>query len=142
MVLTGCAAFASAESPRTLRGVVPRTSTVVVAEEGQFEPRSTGSYSVRVYGGTNARFPYDDFIAGAVRPRDGAIVSLVFGDVTGGKTPEIVVVIRSAGTGGYLSADAFHLDGNTLSLVESVAGLAKDADPVHALRAKHANERR
>jgi hypothetical protein len=54
-----------------------------------------------------SRFTYDDSITGAVRPRDGAIEKLVFAD-----------------PGGYLSADAFHLDGSA-----------------HALRATRANER-
>jgi hypothetical protein len=112
---------------------------VVVVAEGQFEPRSVGSYSVRIYGGTDPRFPYDDFIAGSVRPRDGGVEDLLFADVDGDGTPEIVVVIRSAGTGGYLSADALQLHGTTLSLVESVAGLAKDADPVRALEGKVAD---
>ncbi|MOA44590.1 hypothetical protein D3C78_1668930 [compost metagenome] len=98
-----------------------------------------GSYSVRIYAGTNPRFPYDDFIAGTVRPRDGAVENVLFSDVNGDRSPEIVVVIRSAGTGSYRSADAFHLQGTTLSLVESVAGLVKDADPIRALEAKVAN---
>jgi len=91
-------------------------------------------------GGRNSRFPYDDFIAGVVRRRDGAIENLVFADVDGDNAPEIVVIIRAAGTGGYVSANAFHLDGSALSLVESVAGLGKDAEPVRALRASAPNE--
>jgi hypothetical protein len=122
-----------------VRKVLPGTSTVVVVAEGQFEPRSVGSYSVRIYAGANSRFPYDDFIAGTVRPRNGAVENVLFSDVNGDGSPEIVVVIRSAGTGGYLSADALHLHGTTLSLVESVAGLAKDADPIRALEAKVAS---
>ena len=53
--------------------------------------------------------------------------------------PEIIVIIRSAGTGGYLSADAFQLGDTALNLLESVSGLAKDADPVWALEAKLGN---
>ncbi|MNZ89914.1 hypothetical protein D3C78_1088560 [compost metagenome] len=112
---------------------------MVIVAEGQFEPRSVGSYSVRIYAGANPRFPYDDFIAGTVRPRAGAVEKVLFADVNGDRSPEILVIIRSAGTGGYLSADAFHFQGSTLSLVESVAGLAKDADPIRALEAKLAN---
>lgn len=139
ILLAASTTRASGEPPRIARDVVPGTSTVVVVAEGQFEPRSVGSYSVRIYGGTDPRFPYDDFIAGSVRPRDGGVEDLLFADVDGDGTPEIVVVIRSAGTGGYLSADALQLHGTTLSLVESVAGLAKDADPVRALEGKVAD---
>jgi PliI/PliC-like inhibitor of I-type lysozyme len=115
-----------------------RASIVVVAE-GDFEPRSVGSYSLRAYAGTNPRFPYDIFLAGTVRPRDGTVEDVRFSDVDRDGSPEIIVVIRSAGTGGYLSADAFQLHGTVLTLLEAVSGLAKDADPIRALEAKLAN---
>jgi hypothetical protein len=130
--------IAAEEAPSILRGVIPGTSTMVVVAEGQLEPRSIGSYSARIYSGRNRRFPYDDFVAGTVRRRDGALEKLLFSDLDGDALPEIVVVLRSAGTGGHLSADAFQLRGSTLALVGSVAGLAKDADPIRALRQKMA----
>jgi PliI/PliC-like inhibitor of I-type lysozyme len=139
ILLAASTAPASDDAARIVRKVLPGTSTLVVVAEGQFEPRSVGSYSVRIYGGANPRFPYDDFIAGIVRPRNGAVENVLFSDVNGDGSPEIVVVIRSAGTGGYRSADAIHFQGATLSLIESVAGLAKDADPIRALAAKVAN---
>jgi hypothetical protein len=139
ILLAASTTLASDEPARIVRKVLPGTSTVVVVAEGQFEPRSVGSYSVRIYAGANPRFPYDDFIAGTVRPRNGAVERVLFPDVNGDGSPEIVVVIRSAGTGGYLSADALHLQGTTLSLVGSVTGLAKDADPIRALEAEVAN---
>lgn len=109
---------------------------MVVVAEGELEPRGVGSYSVRVYGGSDPRFPYDDFIAGTIRARDGTIDRVFFTDLDGHGSPEIVVVLRAAGTGGYLSADAFRVHGSTLSLIDSVSGLAKDADPVRALEAR------
>ena len=135
-LLAASAAPAAEEPLRLVRAVAPGSSTQVVVAEGQFEPQSVGSYSVRIYGGANPRFPYDDFIAGTVRPRDGAVEQVRFADVDGDRAAEIVVVMRSAGTGNYRSADAFHLQGATLSLVGSVAGLAKDADPIRALAAR------
>jgi len=137
-VLAAATAVASAETPRLVRKVLPGTSIVVLVAEGDFEPRSVGSYSVRAYAGTNPQFPYDNFIAGAVQPRYGSVDDILFADVDRDGSPEIVVVIRSAGTGGYLSADAFRLQGSSLYLVESVSGLAKDADPIAALQAKFA----
>ena len=129
-------AVASAETLRVISKILPGTSIIVVVAEGELEPGSVGSYSLRTYAGRNPRFPYDDFIEGAVRSRDGTLADVLFADLDGDGSPEIVVVIRSAGTGGYLSADAFRLRGRILSFVESVSGLAKDADPIEALRAK------
>ncbi len=139
ILLAASTALASGAPARIVRKVLPGTTAVVVVAEGEFEPRSVGSYSLRIYAGANSRFPYDDFIAGTVRSRDGVVEDVLFPDVDGDGSPEIVVVIRSVGTGGYLSADAFRLHGTALSLIESVAGLAKDADPVRALEAKLAN---
>ena len=48
---------------------------IVVVEENTLEPRSVGSYNVRLYGGRDPRFPYDDFVAGILVPRDGTIES-------------------------------------------------------------------
>ena len=112
---------------------IPDAQEVAVVAEGEFEPRSIGSYTVRVYSGVPARFPTDHFLAGMVRPRDGAIESVSFADLDGDGRVEIIVSIRSVGTGGYLSADAFSFSGTSLRLVAGVAGLDKRADPVGAL---------
>jgi hypothetical protein len=98
-----------------------------------------GSYSLRVYAGTNPRFPYDQFVTGTVRSRDGTVEDVRFSDLDRDGLPDIIVVIRTAGTGGYLSADAFRLRGTILMLLGSVSGLPKDADPVGALEAQLAN---
>ncbi len=118
------------------QAVIPGGSTIVVVAEGDFEPRSIGSYSVRAYGAANPRFPFDDFIAGTIRPRDGTIDHIRFSDLDRDGSPEIVVVIRSVGTGAQLSADAFQLRGTVLMLLDTVSSLAKDADPIRALKAK------
>ena len=76
------------------------------------------------------------FIAGTVRPRDGTVDFVGFSDLDHDGSPEIIVLIRSAGSGAYLSADAFQLRGTVLMLLETVSGLAKDADPIRALEAK------
>jgi membrane-bound inhibitor of C-type lysozyme len=107
---------------------------VVAVAEGDGEPRSVGSYCVRVYSHANPDFPTDDFICGLVRARDGVVENLVFADIDHDGSLEIVVVIRSVGTGSYLSADAFTLKGQQLSLAATVSGLPKDADCVAALR--------
>ena len=109
------------------------TGEYVVVTEGEFEPRSIGSYSLRVYSASNPQFPYDVYLAGIIRPRDGVVEWLARHDLDHDGTEEIIVVIRSAGTGGYLSADAFQYRNRQLGLMVSVEGLRKHADPVRAL---------
>ena len=102
--------------------------------EGDYEARSIGSFSVRVY---DAAPPADEttfFKAGLVHARDGAIEKVVLADVAGDGQPEIIVIVRSAGTGGYLSAHAFVIDKQGLRLGASVEGLPPDADPIAAIR--------
>ena len=130
-------ALAADECHRPVRKVaIPGTPNIAVVAEGQFEPRSVGSYSLRVYAGTNPRFPYDDFVTGTVRPRNGSVEDVRFFDLDRDGLPDIIVVIRSAGTGGYLSADAFRYRGTVLTLLGSVSGLPRDADPIRALEAE------
>ena len=140
VLLAVSTALGADESPRFVRqAALPGAPKTVVVAEGDFEPRSVGSYSIRAYAGTDPRFPYDAFIAGIVRPRDGTVEEVRFADLDRDGLPDIIVVIRSAGTGGSLSADAFQLQGTVLTLLESVSGLARDADPVRALEAKLRN---
>lgn len=70
-----------------------RTATVVVAE-GDLEPRSIGSYAVRIYAFINPDFPFDKLVTGIIRPRDGVVEEVKFADLDGHGSPEIVVVIR------------------------------------------------
>jgi Periplasmic lysozyme inhibitor of I-type lysozyme len=107
-----------------------------VVAEGEFEPRSIGSYSLRVYSGVPAEFPTDRFLTGIIRPRNGMLESVKFADLDGDGHAEIIVAVRSVGSGGYLSADAFRFEGTSLQLLASVSGLDKHADPVDALRNK------
>jgi ecotin len=107
-----------------------------VVAEGDFEARSIGSYSVRTYATKNAQANDDTtfFSAGIIRARDGTIDKVFLADLGNGGPPSLVVAIRSAGSGGYLSADAFSIGKNTVVLRASVAGLAANADPVVALK--------
>ena len=137
VLLGASAALGADRGARVVKqAVIPGGSTIVVVAEGDFEPRSVGSYSVRAYAAANPRFPFDAFIAGAVRPRDGTVELVGFSDLDRDGSPEIIVIIRSAGTGAYLSADALQLRGTALMLLEAVSNLPKDADPIRALEAK------
>jgi hypothetical protein len=115
---------------------IPSASAVVVVAEGEFEPRSVGSYALRVYGGAAKKFPTDDFVVGVIRPRNGTIEAVLFESVDGDDSPEIVVIMRAVGSGGYISADSFRYRKGLLELVASVAALDKTADPIKALRDK------
>ncbi len=102
--------------------------------EGPQEPRSIGSYALRLYIPHDPAWPYDAFAFGLVRARDGVIEALRFEDIDGDQANEVIVVVRSVGSGGYLAADAFAVRERQLILVGEVSGLSSDADPVLALR--------
>jgi hypothetical protein len=112
---------------------LPTGETIVVAE-GDLEARSMGSFSVRLYEAAAIADETTFFISGLVRARDGVIEKVMLADVDGDQRQEIVVIARSAGTGNYLSAQAFAVAGDKLSFRSAVEGLAPDADPVAALR--------
>lgn len=109
---------------------------LVVVAEGDFEPRSIGSYSVRLYSGVMAKFPFDDFCMGLVGKRDGTLEKLLVEDIDGDKKAELIVTIRNAGSGSYLSADAYSIAKRKITLRASVKGLQPTADPVAALKEK------
>ena len=124
----------SAQSPRHLERRLPGTTLLVAATEGSREPRSIGSYALRLYAPLDPAWPYDNYVHGTVRPRDGGLVELRFGDLDGDAAPDIVVVIRSAGSGGYISADGFLVRGKRLTFAGHVAGVRHPADPLIQLR--------
>jgi hypothetical protein len=122
---------------------LPGQRTAVVAE-GDLEARSMGSYSVRVYSTERAQ-PGDDttfFSSGVIRPRDGGVERILLADVDGSGRSSLVVVIRSAGSGGYLSADAFAIGPGAVTLRGSVSGLPANADPVAVLRSSMRHSRK
>jgi Periplasmic lysozyme inhibitor of I-type lysozyme len=112
---------------------IPGSPELVVVAEGDFEPRGVGSYALRIYAGPSEKFPMDDFVLGIVRPRNGIVEAVRFDDIDDDDKPEIIVIIRSVGSGGYLSADAFRYRAHSLEWVISVAALDKAADPIQAL---------
>ncbi|HEY7165983.1 MAG TPA: PliI family lysozyme inhibitor of I-type lysozyme [Candidatus Binatia bacterium] len=115
---------------------IPGSAEVIVVAEGDLEPRSIGSYALAVYGGKSKKFPTDDFITGVIRPRNGRVEDVKFEDVDNDGKRDIIVIIRSAGSGGYISADAFHYEKRELELIGSVSDLDKNTDPVQGLRDK------
>jgi hypothetical protein len=109
-----------------------------VVAEGDFEPRSLGSYSIRVYDPVDPQYPYDRYLAGRVMPREGTLESVRWAEVDGDRTADLVVIVRSVGTGSFLHGDAFTERNGTLEPIAAVRGLAKDADVLGALRSPQA----
>lgn len=95
-------------SERFAQEVPIEPGLVAVVSEGDFEARSIGSYSVRAYFDPSAS-PENEtmfYAAGLVRARDGAVSSVRLLEVPRRKRPLVMVVVQSAGSGGYLSAAA------------------------------------
>jgi len=125
--------IAGGSSDRYVKQHLLPTGQVVVVAEGDLEPRSIGSYTVRVYSNDRPEYPTDDFVCGLVQSRDGSVENVIFADVDRDSIKEIIVTIRSVGTGSYLSADAFAFKDKRLARIGAVSGLPKDADCVSAL---------
>ncbi len=124
---------AAAEGRFITKLKLPTGQTVVVAE-GDYEARSTGSFSARLYEAASAPDETTFFTSGLIRPREGVIEKVVITDVDDDPQPEIVIIARSVGTGGYLSAQALAFTKDRLFLRAAADGLPPDADPVAALR--------
>lgn len=118
---------------RTISKSVPGTAWLVTVTEGPLEPRSIGSYALRFYVPHDPEWPFDNYVDGDVRIRDGSIERLLFEDLNNDQEKELIVVMRSAGSGGYQNADGYLLNKDGIAFVKSVEGLTKDADPVKAL---------
>jgi hypothetical protein len=111
-------------------------STYLVVEESSDEPKSIGSYSIRLYDLTTPDFPTDNFVSGIVRSRDGTIQSIEKSDINKDGEEDLVVVIRSAGSGGYLQAEAFQCIEGKVGLIASVLGLDPKADYLEKLKSQ------
>jgi hypothetical protein len=82
------------------------TGQVMVIEESSLEPRSIGSYSLKLYSGERPEFPYDRYLTGLVQARDGvleAAMELAPRHCDGC----VMVCLRSAGSGSYLTRHIF-----------------------------------
>ena len=124
---------AVAQDRFTSKLTTPTGETLVVAE-GDFEARSIGSFSVRLYEAAAVPDETTFFIAGLIRARDGVVEKAILADIDGDEQQEVIVIVRSVGTGSYQSAHAFAIAKDTLVFLSAVEGLAPDADPVAALQ--------
>jgi hypothetical protein len=112
------------------------TGQIVVIAEGEFEARSIGSFSVRLYEAASDPDETTFFISGLIHPRDGSIENVSLKDITDDHQPEIIVIARSVGTGNYLAAYAFTFEKKGLSFQIAVEGVSPDANPIQVLKEK------
>ena len=115
-------------------GVQLLKNSYVVVEESALEPRSIGSYSIRLYDLTTPDFPTDNFVSGIVRARDGTVQSIEKADINKDGEKDLVVLIRSAGSGGYLQAEAFRFGGGEVEVIASVLDLDPKAKYLEKLK--------
>jgi len=107
---------------------LPDGQTAVVAE-GDLEARSIGTYSVRLYRDADLV----QFESGMIKARDGVVEAVRIADLNGKGDNQLIVIVRSVGTGGYVSAQAFSFDNGRIEARSKVADLASDADPIAAM---------
>ncbi|MXY32735.1 MAG: hypothetical protein F4Y60_01320 [Boseongicola sp. SB0664_bin_43] len=115
-------------------GMAPGTNVAVTVVEGPGEPRSIGSYALWTYEILDLDWLRESFAAGLVRERERTVEALLFKDVDRDVTGGVIVVVRSAGSGGYVSANVYGVRGRTRRHLVSVEGVDGAADPVLALR--------
>ena len=90
----------------------------VTVIKGKMEPESIGSYSIRLYA-ANPDFPYDDFVWGAVHERDGVLVNIKPIKTKQGQS-KVMVIMRSAGSGGYFITDVYQISDDKLKFIQRV----------------------
>ena len=83
---------------------------------------------------TNPDFPTDNFVYGIVRAREGTVQSIEKADINKDGEEDLVVLIRSAGSGGYLQAEAFRIGKGKLELIASVLDLDPKAKYLEELK--------
>lgn len=136
LLLSGAVAVTAASTERFTQKVPLAQGLVAVVAEGDLEARSIGSYSLRAYYDEQAS-PGNEttfYTAGLVRPRDGTVRSAGPLAMPGRPRPLLMVVMQSAGSGGYLSAEAFAVEPRAVRLLARVSDLAPADDPAAHLR--------
>ena len=126
--------FELSAADRFVKSVSCPACQVIIVAEGELEPRSIGSYSIRLYGAPSNGMPADDFLHGLIRPRNGTIRAILFADLDGDDQKEAIVTHRNVGTGSFLSADAFKITGEKLKPFRSFSNLPRDTDPIKELK--------
>ncbi len=127
------AACASVQAATVIKKKLPDGRRITVAE-GPAEPRSIGSFSLRLYSGVNPKGPQDDFLGGRIDERDGFLESVEMIDLIGDKVPELIVVLRNVGTSSSLDLHVYQINKSGFELVRSFASLDKAIRPAQFLQ--------
>ena len=114
VALLGGARARSEESHQYREILILASGQRLVVEEPALEPRSVGSFAARVYSGRNPAFPFDDFVAGVILPRRG-VLQRVCALPAGEAQQPVAVIVRSVGTGGYLSGHVLAVGMETIT---------------------------
>jgi len=122
----------AAEPARFLSQQALSSGERVTVAEGDFEVGSVGSYSVRLYSAAKEM----RFSSGLILPRDGRIEQVMVSDIDADGEDEVIVVLRSAGSGSDRSAQTFDVSDGQVAPFVSLTDLAPDADLMAALRDK------
>lgn len=120
-ILVSAINFARADSALFSETLKLSDGRLLVVEEQSLEPRSMGSYGVRLYGVRNPEYPYDDFLAGLIHARDGVLTSARELEATGGQQ-RVLITLRSVGSGSYASYHLLLISDNNIELIENPAG--------------------
>lgn len=134
LLLSGVFPVLAADDTRFVSKITLPSGQMIVVAEGDFEARSIGSMSVRLYDAADSPNETTFYRDGLIQPRDGVVETVLLADINSEPTPEVIVVMRAVGSGNFLSAAAFAVTDNQLTLAASVTELAAKADPVAALR--------
>jgi len=121
-------------SERYLKKFKLTTGETIVVAEGDYEARSIGSFSIRVYEATSENDETTFFLSGLIHSRDGTVDNVLIEDVNDDSQPEIIVVSRSAGTGNYLSAYVFEYSDDNLVFRMSKVGMPPDSKVLRILK--------
>ena len=105
-VVSGCTSAPVAAGDRFVARFPLRGGFVCVVAEGDLEPRSIGTFSVRVY----RNLDVGDYVAGVIARRDGFVKTAYRVARDGSTVDEIIVEVETAGSGRYVERLAFAFD--------------------------------
>ncbi len=102
-----------------------RNGQLLVVEESDLEPRSVGSYSLRLYSNERPEFPYDRFVTGLLEYRDGVLEAAA--ELDSKHCDDcFMICMRSVGTGSALTRHVYSYGNNRLTLhYDEVVGCAE-----------------
>jgi hypothetical protein len=101
-----CAAGVIADD-RFIKEIALSGGMTAVVAEGDLEPRSTGTYTVRIYKDLKS----GAFVTGLTKERDGAICNIGFGDLNKDGRKELFVETKTSLQENYINIDVFDFDG-------------------------------